>query len=172
MKNPRKLNLRQKLFCDWYIKLGGNGSQAAIKAGYSKSGSRVAACELLTKPNISAYMEKRKKEFEDLLGINKTTVLQDLLDIKKKSMQAVPVMEYDRSEREMVQTTAINDKGEEVGVFEYDSLGAIKALETVNKMLGYYEPEKVEDVTPLEKKPSTVVINKTYVNQEPDRPTT
>src|SRR5258706_8398888 len=110
------LNLRQKLFCDWYIKLGGTrfGTQAAIRAGYSEKSAYSMASDLLKNPKIQEYIEKRKRELEDLLGFNKSTILQDLHDIKLKSMQAQPVMVWDRSAKEMVQATAMNDKGEEV----------------------------------------------------------
>ena len=55
-----KLTKKQKLFADWYIKLG-NATEAAKKAGYSKKTARVTACENLTKPNILAYIDERSK---------------------------------------------------------------------------------------------------------------
>jgi len=167
MTKTKKLTHRQKLFVDWYIKIG-NATQAAIRAGYSQKTAFTIASENLRKPYIRDYYKHRMTELEELLGFNKATIVQDLLNIKDKSMQAVPVMEYDRSSREMVQQTAMveDEKGEkkEVGVFEYDSFGANKAIDTIAKMMGYFEPEKHEDVTPAERKvPTTVVINKTYV---------
>lgn len=165
----KRLNFKQKLFCDWYIKLG-NGTQAAIKAGYSQKTAQEIASENLSKPMIQEYLAIRRHRLEELLGFNKATIIQDLLDIKDKCKQAKPVMTWDRKTREMVQVMEVNDVGEEVGVYEFDSLGAIKALENINKMMGYNEPEKVEDVTPLEKKPAAVIVNKTYVNQKPDQP--
>lgn len=170
MGKVKKLNIRQKLFCDWYIKLG-HITNAAIKAGYSEKTALVIGSENLRKPNILAYITQRKTELEELLGFNKATVIKDLLTIKDKSMQAVPVMEFDRAERKMVQVTDTNDEGKEVGVYEYDSQGAIKALENIAKMMDYYTPQKVEDVTPLENKQPVVVVNKTYVNQEPNQST-
>lgn len=46
-----KLNLRQEKFCLEYIK-DGNGSEAAIRAGYSKKTARNIAGNLLTRINI------------------------------------------------------------------------------------------------------------------------
>jgi len=175
-KRIKKLNFKQKLFCDWYIKLGGSrcATQAAIKAGYSEKTAYSIASENLKKPEIQEYLEFRKHHLEDLLGFNKSTILEDLQTIKAKSMQARPVMRYDAKGREMVQVTEINENDEEVGVWQYDSNGANRAIENINKMMGYNEPEQVEDVTPLEKKPATVVVNKTYINKpdvdkEPDK---
>lgn len=167
-----KLNYKQELFCDLYIKLGcsQHGTEAAIKAGYSAKSATVIASELLTRPNIQAYLTKRKHEFEELLGFNKATVLQDLHTIKNKAMVAIPVMEYDRKERKMVQATAETEEGKEVGLYTFDSNGANRAIENISKMMGYNEPEKIEDVTP--NKQPIVVVNKTYVNKEPDKSTT
>jgi phage terminase small subunit len=173
-KKPKKLKLKQQLFCDWYIKTG-HITNSAIKAGYSKKTAYAIGSENLKKPQIQAYILKRKTELEDLLGFNKATVIQDLLEIKNKSMQAVPVMEFDREIRQLVQVKESrmdeNGEEEEVGVYEYDSQGAIRALENIGKMMDYYTPQKVEDVTPLDKKPGNVIINKTYVNSAPDKST-
>src|SRR5437868_1419916 len=105
-KKEIKLTLKQQLFCDWYLKLA-NGTQAAIKAGYSEDTAYSIASENLRKPEISAYITKRKRELEDLLGFNKATVIQDLLEIKEKCKQARPVMEWDRESRRMVPVTAM-----------------------------------------------------------------
>jgi|SRR5579859_5290516 len=163
------LTPRQKLFCDWYVKLG-NATEAAIKAGYSEKTARSIACENLTKPDIQTYLAHRRTELEELLGFNKATVIQDLLAIKGKCMVAKPVMEYDRNKRAVVQVTEEAEDGQEVGVFEFDSLGAVRAIETINKMMDYYTPTKTEDVTPVShKEPATIVINKTYADQEPNQ---
>ncbi len=174
MTKTKKLTHRQKLFVDWYIKIA-NITQAAIKAGYSKKTAYSIGSETLKKPEVQAHYKLRMTQLEELLGFNKSTILQDLIDIKDKSRQAKPVMEYDRSAREMVQQTAMveDEQGvkKEVGIFEFDSFGANKAIDTIAKMMGYFEPEKHEDVTPAERKvPTTVVINKTYANKEPDQP--
>src|SRR5919199_1918899 len=142
----KKLNIKQKAFCDWYLKLGGtrHGTQAAINAGYSAKTAYSIASELLKKPEIQEYIAKRRAEIEDLLGFNKITLVQDLHEIKARSMKAKPVMEYDRSERQMVQVTEENEDGEEVGVWEFDSNGANRAIENISKIMGYNEPDKVE----------------------------
>ena len=171
-KAKDKLTLKQKLFCDWYLKLGGSqhATEAAKRAGYSQKTAYSIASENLKRPEVKAYLEERKKKIEEVLGFNKMTLIEDLHKIKSMSMKAVPVMTYDRVEREMVQVTEEKEDGEEVGVFVYDSNGANRAIENISKMMGYNEPEKVEDVTPLDRKaPTTVVVNKTY-DKESDQP--
>jgi phage terminase small subunit len=46
------LTPRQKMFAKHYVANGFNATQAAISAGYSKSGARVEGCRLLANPNI------------------------------------------------------------------------------------------------------------------------
>lgn len=55
------LNERQLAFCEYYIECG-NATEAAIKAGYSEKTARSTGSENLTKPDISAYIEKRLAE--------------------------------------------------------------------------------------------------------------
>ncbi|MEI5991430.1 hypothetical protein A5881_002965 [Enterococcus termitis] len=53
-----KLTEKQRAFAEEYVLNFGNGTQAAIKAGYSKKTARVIAKENLTKPNIQEYIKK------------------------------------------------------------------------------------------------------------------
>ena len=59
------LNTRQKQFCHEYVK-DMNGSQSAIRAGYSSKGASVTASKLLVHPNVKPYladlMEERARE--------------------------------------------------------------------------------------------------------------
>lgn len=55
--NNEKLNAKQIAFCELYAE-SGNGSQSAIKAGYSQKSSRSIAYELLTKPHIQHYIKQ------------------------------------------------------------------------------------------------------------------
>ncbi|MBP3699664.1 MAG: terminase small subunit [Oscillospiraceae bacterium] len=55
------LNQRQLTFCEEYIKTN-NATKAAIAAGYSEKTARIKGSQLLTKINISAYIESRLDE--------------------------------------------------------------------------------------------------------------
>lgn len=52
------LTPKQKAFADYYIECG-NATEAAKKAGYSKSAARQIATENLSKPSISDYIKER-----------------------------------------------------------------------------------------------------------------
>lgn len=52
-----KLNARQKAFCEYYV-ASGNATDAAIKAGYSKSYARDRIHTLMKSVGISRYIEE------------------------------------------------------------------------------------------------------------------
>ncbi|MGG7215363.1 terminase small subunit [Clostridium nigeriense] len=60
----KKLTPKQKAFADYYIENGGNATQAAIKAGYSKKYANTNANKLLQNTTISKYIEERNKIIE------------------------------------------------------------------------------------------------------------
>lgn len=55
-----KLRKQQRLFAEEYIK-DLHGEKSAIRAGYSKKSARVQASQLLTRPNIKAYIEELRE---------------------------------------------------------------------------------------------------------------
>ena len=56
-----KLTEKQKRFADYYIETG-NGTEAAIKAGYSKKTARVIGQENLLKPAVKNYIDEKLTE--------------------------------------------------------------------------------------------------------------
>ena len=55
------LTPKQLAFCEYYIE-NPNAADAARRAGYSEKSARITGCELLTNPNISAYIKGRMEE--------------------------------------------------------------------------------------------------------------
>jgi phage terminase small subunit len=66
-----KLTAKQEQFCKEYL-IDLNGTQAAIRAGYSEDSAKEIASENLTKPNISSYIEQLMLDRS-----NRTTVTAD-----------------------------------------------------------------------------------------------
>lgn len=57
------MNLRQKLFCEYYLgECKGNAEQAAIKAGYSSKSARTGANKLLQNTQIQRYITQKSSE--------------------------------------------------------------------------------------------------------------
>ena len=78
----RKLTLKQKAFCEEYIKNGGNGTKAARDAGYKGNNKTLDAMarENLAKPCIINYIEELKVE------VNKKAkrTIMDLAEIQER----------------------------------------------------------------------------------------
>lgn len=78
-KELQKLTLKQERFVDNYIANGGNGTQAAIEAGYSENCATVIATENLRKPNVVQSMAERKKKAAEAAGWSPEFVFQKLM---------------------------------------------------------------------------------------------
>jgi len=59
--NIKKLRPKQQRFVEEYV-IDWNGTQAAIRAGYSERSARVTASRLLTKANVKVAIERIKEE--------------------------------------------------------------------------------------------------------------
>lgn len=70
------LTPKQKAFCDEYLANGYNGTQAALKVGYSKKTAYSIAGENLKKPAIKAYIAEAKKK----LYTNRIATAKELLE--------------------------------------------------------------------------------------------
>jgi phage terminase small subunit len=60
-QKPQKMTEKQKAFCDFYLQ-SFNGTQSAIKAGYSEETAQQIASENLSKPLIQDYIKERTQE--------------------------------------------------------------------------------------------------------------
>lgn len=72
-----KLTPKQRQFVEEYL-VDLNGTQAAIRAGYSPESAGAEASRLLTNVNIKHYLAIRKKERMDALGITQERILKEL----------------------------------------------------------------------------------------------
>lgn len=86
-----KLTEKQKRFCDEYI-VDLNGTQAAIRAGYSKKTARVIATENLSKPSIKEYIDKRLAEKEEQLIAKQDEVLKYLTSVMRGESESEVVV--------------------------------------------------------------------------------
>ena len=119
------LNEKQKQFCEEYI-IDLNGTQAAIRAGYSEKTANRIASELLTKLDIQEYICKLKNKRSERVKYSQDELMRDILEVKNRCMQASPVLDKE---------------GNETGVWKFDSNGANKALDMLAKHVGFYETD-------------------------------
>lgn len=110
------LNEKHKKFCEEYIT--DCNATRAYKAVYPKTkdpAARSSACNLLTKPNVRAYIKELQKDVEFHAEVNRLMVVKEVKEI------------------------AFSSNKKEVATYE-----KLKALDSLSKMLGYNEPEKIE----------------------------
>ena len=123
------LTRKERLFVEEYGR-DGNGTQAAIRAGYSpgkkNASASVQASKLLRSAKISAYRRARANELCSQMGISRETIRLNVMDIYRRCMTAKPVMKYDPDRREWVES------------------GALKAMELLGKPLGMFERDGEE----------------------------
>jgi len=114
MKN--KLNPKHKVFCDFFLSNGENGTKAAISAGYKAHSSHAAANRLLKIPEVKKYLEEEREKLRLKLNWTKETAYEKLKDLIN-----------------IVNLENRMERGD-----------YIKALQELNKLFGNYEPEKSE----------------------------
>ena len=71
------LNAKQTVFCEEYL-VDLNGTQAAIRAGYSKSSAGSIGSENLQKPEIQAYLQELADKRSKRTEITADNVLREL----------------------------------------------------------------------------------------------
>lgn len=121
------LTLKQKLFCQHYIKNGYNATQAAISAGYSKNAAKVLGYETLTKPYVKKYIAETMKETLEKLGAG--------IDYRVKALKQCV-------------DAGLQGKANKDGCVDID--GVVKTIDVINKMDGSYAPQKQEITAQVE----------------------
>ena len=80
MKRGRILTGKQELFVDEYL-VDFNGTQAAIRAGYSRKTARAIASENLKKPSIQAEIKRRTRHRKKQSETRAERVIAELTQI-------------------------------------------------------------------------------------------
>lgn len=146
--SEKDLNDKQKKFCNEYL-VDLNATQAAIRAGYSGKTARVIAAQNLAKLNIQEYIQQLQEGIQKRNRISQDEIIQDLIEVKNRCMQNVPVMYYDKIDKEW------KHEGADIGepLYKFDSQGATKALDLLGKITGAYKEDnaqKILNTTPIE----------------------
>lgn len=125
---------KQKQFCQEYL-VDLNATQAAIRTGYEKKSAAHVAYDNLKNPLVLEYLRELREGVAKRNRISQDELVRDLLEIKNRCMQNVPVMYYDRVDKEW--KPEVTDDG--AAVYKFDSQGATKALDLLGKIIGAYE---------------------------------
>lgn len=121
------LTKKQELFCQEYV-VDYNGTQAAVRAGYSEKAARQQAARLLSNAAILTRVRGLQQEQVQRLAVTQDYVILQLMDTYRCCREPTPVLEWDPELGEMVES----------GKYQFDSKGALRALELLGKHLGMY----------------------------------
>ena len=120
----KKLTPKQKAFAREYLKEG-NGTQAAINAGYSENSARVIASQNLTKLNIKEEVEAKQEKLAEKAQVSAEFLINNFLEILNFNKQ---VEEFTQGDGENVR----------VKKKMIDAQAALKASELLGKHLGLF----------------------------------
>lgn len=79
--NKKGLTAKQAIFVKAYVSNGHNGTQAAIKAGYSKKTAAAMATENLRKPYIAQEKDRLMSKLADSVGLSAEYILKRLKEV-------------------------------------------------------------------------------------------
>lgn len=137
---PRKEKLtpKQAEFVIEYLK-DLNGTQAAIRAGYSEACASQIASENLGKPAILEAIQRQLDARAKRKLITADYVIEAMQEVLERCLQKKPVMVFDKEEKKYVHATEMVEHEDgtvtEEGIYEFDSAGANKAAENLAKHL-------------------------------------
>ena len=146
-ENLPRLTKMQSDFIDAYIANGGNGTQAALSAGYSENTARSQASQLLSQINITKHLKKRTEE----MWSARAMTIQEALALSASIARGEPQQSYFKEtdkltgevtrENERLVTPSIEDRQ--------------RSLDHIFKVSGAYLDKKeitaTVDTNPLDK---------------------
>ena len=160
MNEAPKLTVKQEKFCNKYLECG-NASEAYR---FSHNAQKMkpetinrAAYDLLNNPKITARLEELRSALQQKDDISKERVLSEFAKIAFSSIASMHNTWIDKKEFEKlseneksciksiqtrIQRKVINEEIIEVEQIKIELYDKLKALENINKMLGYEAPVK------------------------------
>ncbi|ACH42305.1 terminase small subunit [Bacillus phage IEBH] len=111
-----ELTEKERLFCLYYVKYF-NGTQAALKAGYSKDGAHVQASRLLRRERVSSYIKELKGELVENVFVEAMDVLKEYIKIAFADITNYVTFGQREVELEPLEKTSVDEDGNEVTEF-------------------------------------------------------
>jgi phage terminase small subunit len=134
---PKTLTPKQQRFVDEYL-IDGNGTQAAIRAGYSEKTAYSIANENLNKPEIAAAIQLAMDQRAERTQIDADFVLSGIAKNIRRCEQGEPVLDKG-GKPVMVETP----NGNLAAAFRYDATNTLRGYELLGKHLKLFT-DKVE----------------------------
>lgn len=164
VNNSKDSTEKQKIFAYAYFNNNGNGTRAAIEAGYSSKTAAQAASRLLKKVKVIEILKRLNGKVEEKAVITKTRIAEELVKIGLFDLRTI----YDEngalkpignlSDEAGAAITGIKVMEEFAGsgedrihignTVEIKLNGKIAALDSLKKLYGYDQPTKVAATDP------------------------
>ncbi len=112
------LTPKQEMFCREYI-IDLNGTQAAIRAGYSEKTANEQSAQLLAKLSIKEYVQSLMDQRVQRVNIDADYVINGIKDLTERCIQAQPVV----------------IDGQPTGEYKFEANAALKGYELLGKHL-------------------------------------
>ena len=158
----KKYQEMQDRFCQEYL-IDLNGTQAAIRAGYSEKSARSQGYLLLTKHYIQNKLRKLKDERSDRVQIEGDSVVKELAKVAFSNIQdflevleggEVTLKAFELIEREKlaaiesikISTTRNKDESREYTTTQFKLHSKLNALEQLGKHLGIFAADKKHEL--------------------------
>jgi phage terminase small subunit len=136
VEKPEKLERRQDLFVIEYMK-DRNGTQAAIRAGYSSKGASVRAANLLAKSSIRRLIDEKERALAIEAEIDEAWVMKHLKQNVYRAIDLADVSALNRT-LELI--------GKQIGMF-VDRSNINIALEHIDRVeRRIVHPQVIDDV--------------------------
>ena len=160
------LTEKQKRFCDEYL-VDLNGTQAAIRAGYSKKTANEQAARMLANVSFQQYLNEKRNKLADKLEISQERVLKEyariaFFDIRKvysPTNTLIPINDMDDDAAACLAGVEVDEIHEGFGenrqlighTVKVKLANKIAALDSLGKHLGLFERDNDQ------KKPEVLV---------------
>jgi len=164
-KSEFEITDKMRQFVDEYL-IDLNGTQAAIRAGYSESTAQEQSSQLLARPDIRALIEQAQKDRVDRVQINQDTTVNELKTIAFSDVADFVIVkeggvieqrpfnelkkEQTRCVKRIKQTvrTAQSSDGtviHQTAVLELELYDKVKSLELLGRHLGIFNDKLTLD---------------------------
>ncbi len=150
----KAMSPKHRRFVAEYLK-DQNGTQAAIRAGYSPRTANEQACDLLAKPSIRAAVDKKLAEITASAGITRERVLRGLMNIAEFDPRKLyredgtmrPMNELPAEIALAISTMESDDRDGELK--KVKPCDKVKSLELLGKHLKMFDEPAVNNAPPM-----------------------
>jgi phage terminase small subunit len=155
LKELFDLTDKQERFVAEYL-VDFNGTQAAVRAGYSERSAREIAHKLLTKDHIQSALSQEKKKIKDKIDITKQDLIKrtlslidpNLIDISEKIEKGEELSKSEKNSLTMLEKNITIDRennSRSIEINKFKITDKLKGIELIGRMIGAFDDKLLID---------------------------